>query len=195
MKPFSNYDTTQTFQERPVLPVGGYVAKIKKAQVRTYTGNNGSFDKLEIAFDISEGEYKDFFASDLKAQKAEDKKWKGVLRLYVPTDDGSERDATTKSIFKGNMEAVEESNAGYHWDWDENKLAGKTVGILFRNEEWAYDGKTGWKAQPFKFIPAAKIREGKFTLPKDKPLNGSSNTVQTKPPAGYEEIDDDDCPF
>ena len=196
MKPFSNYNETQAFSERPALPAGGYVAKIKKAQVRTYSGQNGSFDKLEIAFDIAEGEYKDFFANDLKSQSGEDKKWKGVLRLYIPTDDGSDRDNTTKSIFKGNIEAVEDSNNGYHWDWEEKNLTGKTVGILFRNEEWEYDGKHGWKAQPFKFIAASKVREGKFTLPKDKPLKNSSVRPQTKAPAGYEEIvDDEDVPF
>ena len=196
MKPFSNYNETQVFSEKPALPVGGYVAKIKKAQVRTYSGQNGSFDKLEIAFDIAEGEYKDFFATDLKSQSGEDKKWKGVLRLYIPTDDGSDRDNTTKSIFKGNIEAVEDSNNGYHWDWEEKNLTGKTVGVLFRNEEWEYDGKHGWKAQPFKFIAASKVREGKFTLPKDKPLKNSSVRPQTKAPAGYEEIvDDEDVPF
>ena len=164
--------------------------------MRTYSGQNGSFDKLEIAFDIAEGEYKDFFANDLKSQSGEDKKWKGVLRLYIPTDDGSDRDNTTKSIFKGNIEAVEDSNANYHWDWEEKNLTGKTVGVLFRNEEWKYDGKHGWKAQPFKFIAASKVREGKFTLPKDKPLKNSSVRPQTKAPAGYEEIvDDEDCPF
>lgn len=194
MKPFSNYNETQTFTERPTLPVGGYIAKIKKAAVRTYI--DGEIEKLEIAFDIAEGEYKDFFANDLKLQTGEDKKWKGVLRLYIPTDDGSDRDNTTKSIFKGNIEAVEDSNNGYHWDWEEKNLTGKTVGVLFRNEEWEYDGKHGWKAQPFKFIAASKVREGKFTLPKDKPLKKSSVRPQTKAPAGYEEIvDDEDCPF
>ena len=195
MKPFSNYENTQTYSDRPSLPAGGYVAKIKKAVVRTYKGQSGDFEKLEIAFDISEGEYKDFFANDLKSQSGEDKKWKGVLRLYIPTDDGSDRDNTTKSIFKGNIEAVEDSNSGYHWDWEEKSLAGKTVGVIFRNEEWEFNDKRGWKAQPFKFISASKVREGKFTLPKDKPLNNSAATPQTKLPAGVEIIDDEDLPF
>lgn len=193
MKPFSNYNETQTFSERPSLPAGGYVAKIKKAAVRTY--KNGEIEKLEIAFDIAEGEYKDFFANDLKAQTNEDKKWKGVLRLFIPADDGSDRDNKTKSIFKGNIEAVEDSNPGYHWDWEEKNLAGKTVGVIFRNEEWEFNDKRGWKAQPFKFISAAKIKEGKFTIPKDKPLNGTTTATASTVPAGYEEIDDEDLPF
>lgn len=194
MKPFSNYNETQVYSDRAVLPAGGYIAIIKKAAVRTYSGQNGEFQKLEIAFDISEGEYKDFFKNDLKQQNSEDKKWKGVLRLFVPVDDGSERDSKTKSIFKGNIEAVEDSNQGYHWDWDENKLSGKKVGVIFRNEEWEFDGRSGWKAQPFKFIDSEKIRQGKFTLPKDKPLKGSSGVSQ-KPIADFEEIDDEDLPF
>ena len=193
MKPFSNYENTQTFSERPKLPAGGYIAKIKKAAVRTY--QNGEIEKLEIAFDIIEGEYKDFFANDLATQTSEDKKWKGVLRLFIPIDDGSDKDNTTKSIFKGNIEAVEDSNPGYHWDWDEKKLAGKTVGVIFRNEEWEFNDKRGWKAQPFKFISATKIKEGKFTMPKDKPLNVTNTASTSTLPAGYVEIDDEDCPF
>lgn len=195
MKPFSNYNETQVFSDRAVLPAGGYIAKIKKAAVRTYSGQNGEFQKLEIAFDISEGEYKDYFSNDLKGQKSEDKKWKGVLRLFVPVDDGSERDGKTKSIFKGNIEAVEDSNSGYHWDWDENKLSGKTVGVIFRNEEWEFNGNTGWKAQPFKFISDEKIRQGKFKLPADKPLRQTQTIPQSKSVEDFEEIDDEDVPF
>ena len=78
----------------------------------------------------------------------------------------------------------------------EKSLAGKIVGIIFRNEEWEFNNKRGWKAQPFKFIAASKIREGKFTLPKDKPLSNPTVPANTSGvPEGYVEIDDEDCPF
>ena len=173
MKPFNNYAETQALSETRKLPKGGYVCKILNAEVKDYSWGQS----LHISIDIIEGEYKDFYAADYRAQRAEDKKWKGVLRLSVPTDDGTEKDDLTKRIFKGNIEAVEDSNSGYHWDWDEKKLKGKTVGCIFRNEEWQMDGRSGWKAQPFKFIDAAKIRSGDFKIPDDKAKNGGSSAA------------------
>ena len=51
------------------------------------------------------------------------------------------------------------------------------MGCIFRNEEWQMDGRSGWKAQPFKFIDAAKIRSGDFKIPDDKAKNGGSTAA------------------
>lgn len=194
MKAFNGYEEVKPITEKQVLPVGGYIVKIKAAQVKTYKGQNGDFEKLEIAFDIAEGDYKGFYQNDFDAQQNEDKRWKGVLRQYIPTDDGSENDNRTKAYFKTMIEAVEDSNDGYHWDWDEKKLKGKIVGCVFRNEEWEFNGMTGWRTAPFKFIQADLVREGKFKLPKDKPLANKSTI-----PTGFTELDvindDEDLPF
>ena len=93
MRPFNNYDTTQTISARAQLPVGAYICQIFKAEEKVYTSPKGEWHKLEVSFDISEGEQKDFYANDYRAQSGEDKKWKGVIRLNVPNDDGSEMDA------------------------------------------------------------------------------------------------------
>ena len=194
MKPFNNYAETQALSETRKLPKGGYIVRIMGAEVKEYSWGQ----RLEISIDISEGEYKDFYAADYRSQTGEDKKWKGVLRLSVPTDDGSEKDDLTKRIFKGNIEAVEDSNSGYHWDWDEKKLKGKTVGCIFRNEEWEIGGRSGWKSQPYKFIPADKIRSGDFKIPDDKAKSSktSSGSVNTDL-SNFEEITtgNSDLPF
>ncbi len=65
----------------------------------------------------------------------QDKKWKGVIRQFLPKDDGTDNDEWTKSSFKGLTTAFEHSNPGYTWNWEETSLVGKLVGILFRNEE------------------------------------------------------------
>ena len=127
-------------------------------------------------------------------QNTEDKRWKGVLRQYIPTDDGSEKDARTKSYFKAMIEAIEDSNNGYHWDWDEKKLKGKIVGCLFRLEEWEWDGKSGWRTAALKFIEAQKIRDGKFKVPNDKPLNNQPAFIQLNP-LDVNVDDDEDLPF
>ena len=175
----NNWDQVQEFSDRPKLPLGA---------------------------NISDGEFKGFFEDEFKANSQANKKWKGVLRVWIPRDDGSDKDEWTKSSFKGMVTSFEKSNAGYQWNWDENSLAGKYVGILFRNEEWEYEGKTGWAVRPFRAISVDSVRSGDFKLPKDKPLKnktvasdyGFDSTAygygnQT---SSFAVMDDDgDCPF
>lgn len=191
-----NWDNVQAFSDRPKLPVGAYVCKIKKAVVQ----NNGYGDQLCILFDIVDGDYAGFYADEFKSNQRDDKKWKGVLRQFLPKDDGSDKDEWTKSTFKGLITSVENSNRGYQWNWDENSLAGKEVGIIFRNEEWEYEGKTGWAVRPFRATSVETVQDGDYTLPKDKPLkNKSVDNYNTAPAAqgGFVPLneDDEELPF
>lgn len=186
MKAFNGYHA-EAPRRREILPAGGYVAKIMDAKEVGYDWGS----VLLISFDIAEGEYQSFFAADYRGQAGEDKKWRGTLRLRIPKDDGSEQDEWSKRSFGNAMWAVEESNAGYHWGWDEVTLKGKTVGVLFRNKEWEMNGNTGWTTECCAFDSAENIRSGKFKMPKDKPLkNGGGSSAFTAVPAG-----DDDLPF
>lgn len=194
MKPFADYETTQAAGEFEKLPKGAYEVKIEQAKVTTYTGKDGStFEKLEIAFDIDKGEYAGYYRRNLESQQQEDKKWKGVLRIYVPKDDGSEKDQWTKRKFKAIIQAIEDSNPGYHWDWNESGLKGKIVGCVFQWKEWTYNGKTGWTAQPYNFIDVAKVRSGEFKLPDDKPLPEDRKPVDLNISA--EDDSEEDLPF
>lgn len=194
-----NWENVKAAAEREKLPVGAYICKILKAEVRAYDGRDGStFEKLEIAFDISEGDFAGHYKKDFDSQRAEDKKWKGVLRQYLPKDDGTENDEWTKSALKALIEAVEESTVGYHFDFEhEEQLKGKQVGILFRNEQWAMGTRSGWKVQPFKALAVEKVRSGKFTIPNDKPNKSAVNIDVNACPEDFAAIDDDteDLPF
>ena len=195
MKPISNWNQVKAASDRQQLPKGGYICKIMNGEIKTYNGTNGPFERLEISIDVAEGEFKGFYAADYRGQNQEDKRWRGVLRLYVPKDDGSEQDEWTKSRLKAVTDAVEDSNQGYHWDWNEAGLKGKFVGCLIRNEEWEYNGKTGWSTRPFKFVPVSDIKSANFEIPKDKPL--TKKTVQPKTTEGNGTIDSylEDLPF
>lgn len=197
MRPFNNYETTQTISARAQLPVGAYICRILKAEEKVYNSSKGEWHKLEISFDISEGEHKDFYANDYKAQTGEDKKWKGVMRMNIPTDDGSEADGWAKRSFKTNILAIEDSNSGYHWDWNESQLKGKTVGIVFRSEEWEYNGKRGWRTAPFKMVPAADVKSGNIKIPDPKPLNGkaASQASTAADLSDFVEVASADLPF
>ena len=198
MRPFNNYETTQTISARAQLPVGAYICRILKAEEKVYNSSKGEWHKLEISFDISEGEHKDFYANDYKAQTGEDKKWKGVMRMNIPTDDGSEADGWAKRSFKTNILAIEDSNSGYHWDWNEAQLKGKTVGIVFRSEEWEYNGKRGWRTAPFKMVPAADVKSGNVKIPDPKPLNNKASQTSAASAADlsdFVEVASSELPF
>ena len=197
MRPFNNYDTTQTISARAQLPVGAYICQIFKAEEKVYTSPKGEWHKLEVSFDICEGEHKDFYANDYRSQSGEDKKWKGVLRMNIPSDDGSDADNWAKRSFKTNILAIEESNNGYHWDWNEAQLKGKTVGIVFRSEEWEYNGKRGWRTAPFKMVPAADVKSGNIKIPDPKPLNGkaASQASTAADLSDFVEVASADLPF
>ena len=189
MKPFNGYEAKRQ-STREILPAGGYIVKILDATEVTYDWGN----VIEISFDVIEGQYKDFFRNDYKNNNSEDKKWRGKYRLNEPKDDGSEKDGWTKNTFNGAMYALENSNPGFRWDWNEKKLKGLTVGALYRNKEWEMKGNTGWTTECCSFIPAADIQEKKYKIPKDKPISKKSTSKAT---TGFEEISctDDDLPF
>lgn len=172
------------------LPAGGYVAKIMNAEVKEYSWG----EVLVISFDIAEGEYKDFFANQYKANTNEDKKWKGNFRITVPQESNAYF-ASQKRMFGNAIACIEESNAGYHWNWDETTLKNKLVGVLFRNFEWEMNGNTGWSTECCTLTSVDDIRNNKFKMPKDKPLkNKPATTTNT---ADFTEIDeaDSDLPF
>ena len=86
------------------------------------------------------------------------------------------------------MNAIEASNEGFHWDWNEKNLEGKIVGLLFCDAEYSVDGNQGWWTKPKWFISADRIREGKFTTPKPEPLKDSQPTNKF---SGFVPIDDE----
>lgn len=190
-----DWDNVQAFGERRKLPLGAYVVKVIKVAVeQTRSGDQ----QLCILFDICEGEYSGFYRSEFNASTSADKRWKGVLRQWIPRDDGGEKDEITKRVFKGLITSFEKSNPGYIWNWDEATLAGKLVGVVYRNEEWEYDGKSGWAVRPFRALSIDSVRSGEFTLPQEKPLNRSASSYTAPANNGFAPIaesEDDDLPF
>lgn len=187
----SNWNQVQEFTTSEKLPLGAYVCKVKKSVVQ----DNAYGSQLLLMYDVAEGDYKDFYAKDFQNNQNENKKWKGVLRVWLPTDDGSDKDEITKRTFKGVVTSFEKSNSGYKFDWNEASLVGKMVGILYRNEEYDIEGRQGWSARPFRAISVDSVREETFKLPKDKPL--TSKPANNALNSGWTDItdSDDDLPF
>lgn len=189
MKPFKSYESATVLSETITLPVGGYVCKILDVKEESTSWGQ----RLAIRFDIAEGDFKDFYKENYSSQTQEDKKWKGVYRLSVPKDDGTKEDDFTARIFKTAMSAIEESNKGYHWGWDETTLKDKKVGVVFQNKEYNFNGREGFWTAPHSLKSIDDIRNGKFKIPADKLLKKTGTVGQV--PEGFEEMDDSDIPF
>lgn len=191
MKPINNYDTIKEASEGfETLPAGGYVCKIEKCEEKPNRNNGGTH--LEIKFDIVEGEYSGWFMADWKNQNREDKYWRGVIRQNVP-DENSTKYEMQCSFFKRFTNALEASNSGYHWDWNETGLKGKLIGVVFGEvERESQKGTRYTTTQADKIVSVPAIREGKFKVPEPKMLNKPATVTES-----FTEFteDDDDMPF
>lgn len=148
------------------LPKGAYVCKILKAAEEPNKDGNGSH--IEIAFDIAEGEYKDFYLKQFNENTNADKKWSWDARYYlgIPSDDSEEWQIQNWDTFWTN---VEDSNKGYCFDGDGDKLKGKLFGGLFHIEQNEKDGKVYSHTRLKWTRPAQDIRDNKYgNLPDDK---------------------------
>lgn len=190
---FKSYSTTQAYTDFERLPKGGYILKV--LGVSTGYGERGN-QYVKISCDIAEGEYANYYTMAYKANPNEDKKWVCNYLLSVPTDNDEE---WMRRRFKTTIEAFEDSNEGYHFDWNETRLKGLLIGGLFNEREYeGSDGQVRRATNLAKLIPVEKIREGKYKIPDDKLLS-----TNTSAPAAVNEgfmqipsgADNDGLPF
>lgn len=182
MKALTGYNevSATNFNAAERLPADGYVLKVLNVKPEQYSWG----EVLIISFDIVEGEYKGFFTKQYKAMDEKFKKWKGNFRLTIPSlksNSDEDKEKYTKSLrfFKSQIEAFNKSNninIDCSKEWNESVLKGCTVGGVFGNKEWEYDGKTGWYTECNHFTDAQSIRDGNFTIPQDKPLDSKANS-------------------
>ena len=174
MKPINNFDSIQPAGnfERP--GAGGYVCIIRHVE------DNPEKEFLHLEFDIAEGRWNGYAAET--AERAGF--WPlRCNRFYGPKGVG---------FFKAFIDAVQATNKGYKWTWNEQSLVGKGVGIVFREEEYmGRDGQIRKSIAPFEFTTAAKIRAGEFTVPPPKTINPAAVPA----PATFLDDDGGELPF
>ena len=195
MRPTQGYDQAQAMDGSgfPTLPPGGYVCEIKGA--REDTTRNGD-QMIALMIDIAEGEHKGFYADRYNDARGRDPnaKWRGTF--YQPT---TNREGSANPFFKGLMTAIERSNPGYVWDWDERRLKGKKIGFIFREEEYmSQAGEVRVTVKPTWPRDVDTIRKG-VDVPDIKRLNPQPAPAYQQPPAfsgGFQPVDhDDELPF
>lgn len=175
MKPIANYDSieAQGNEEYKRLVPGGYVCRITKVE------DHPDKSYLYIEFDIAEGEYTGYGASCLERNGFT------PLRMYRSYSDKA------AGMFKGFIQNAEASNSNYHWEWKEQSLVGRLIGIVLGEEEYKkQDGSIGTRFNSRdKTVDA--IKNGRFKVPEKKTLPVEQNTTT------FTALDDstDDLPF
>lgn len=161
------------------LPAGAYVCKILKVELVTPEKADAS-KYIHILFDVAEGDQKDFFTNQYKANTREDKKYKGHTKIYIPKNNGDEKDEWTKKTFAKWTNALEDSNAGYAWDWDESKWKDKLIGIVFGDTGTRIDGKD------------IVYTEARYPVSVDQVHNGTAGEAKFKSKGDYGKETSDD---
>lgn len=180
----SDYDDVQAITDYETLEPGAYKCKILKVE-ELKASNDKTY--LKINFDIAEGDKKDFYIKRFKSDTRENKKWGGVLVVFILDYEGH-----TNRYLKTLITCAEESNSNFKFDWAHpEKLKDKKIGIIFREEEFKdVFGSIKTAIKPFRACPYDKTEEQKTPNKKLLPQQGEA----------YEEFsdlhnDNDDLPF
>lgn len=169
MRKIDNFDKVQKSVSFKRLEPNAYICKIVNVI------DIPEKEYLKVFFDIADGEHKGYFAEQYKNDTRPDKKWAAAgsfIRSYKEK---------ALPMFKGFTNALEKSNKNYAWDWDENKLKGKTIVLIIGEEE--YLNQKGEK-RVRNYVNAVRSLEaykaGDYTIPALKELDASKVTNATK---------------
>lgn len=194
IKRFGNYkaDYQAGGSFEPLAP-GAYVCQILGAKVEETQYGQRLIFQVDVIEGPAAGYYQKRFQAGANGMYKNT--YKGVFRLNVPTDDGSEQDSWNVNRFNRTMGAIEMSNSGFRFSFDlpENQFKGKLVGINVREREWEMNGNTGTTTEIGEFVPVDDVRTGKVRLMKKRELQ--NKPAQADSSAGFIAVETDELPF
>lgn len=154
MEKIENWDKVEAkgMDDFKALPVGAYECVIKDARVNLNEETGKKTFKVSV--DIASGEFKDYFLKRFANNTSDKPKWDNNAVRYLAYE------GDNVSYFKGFITSVENSNTGYKWDWDEEKLKGKKICGVFQYEEYEkQDGSKAVKVRLNKFRSLDKMKD------------------------------------
>lgn len=193
------YDKTKRRKTFEQLPKGAYVVRIIGA--REDPNKNGPGTHLSIAFDIAEGQYKDYYQFQYEKDTREDKKWPNDAMYYlsIPGDGSPQYVFDNWNTFFADLE---DSNSGFVFSGDAKALKGKLIGGKFHIEQTEYNGQVYDHTRLRWTCVVEDVRKGKAgRLPNDKLITPRVSTPVTSDPAldGFLSIptgaDEEELPF
>ena len=208
-----NYDGKENFKAQQIvsydaLPVGFYVGKVLGAKVETIQTKDGGFDRLALQIDVAEGEHADHYRKQYEAQSGGSypAKFKGIVRFTIPVK-GSQYEAGQKRALENVAWALEQSNRNYHWDWDESKLKGLSVGFTVREFDWCMERNGsltyGTSTEIGRLDSVEDVKAGKLKLMKKRELRAADKeklaryqeTMVIAEENGMTAVQEDELPF
>jgi len=191
MKAFNGFKSEAQNNKPRMLPPGPYVAKIIAVKI----DGKEPDQSLVLRLDVCEGPYSNYFVERYNREKESAKfepRYKGDFRLRIPNE------ANTKAMypetdirrFNDAIYRIEKSNEGYHWDWDEQGLAGKIVGINMQLGE--FNGSPYTRIGRLEI--ADDVRKGIVGEMKPREPRGDS-PAQTDQQSGMAKVDDPELPW
>lgn len=192
----NDWESTQPLYGTAPMQVspGGHVCVIQDA-VLTKSRNTGR-DMLELSLEIREGgRFDGIYAKQYDTKLRSARAGQRVVwpcRYFQMLNDYQQPELTHPR-FRGLIKAVEESNTGFVWNWDERALKGRRIGFIFREEEYLgqNDGAVHVSVRPFACIPADRAAEA------DVPRRLELQPAQKMAAEGFSEVNDDndELPF
>lgn len=179
MKQASNWNE---IEKSEVVEFNNLGAGIYHAQIKTVEDVTDK-EYLKITFDFVDGDFK---GEGARLEK-EFGKWSNTFTIYK-----SYKENATK-FFKAFITAIEKTNKGYIWNWDEKTLVGKYFVAVMGEEE--YQAESGEIKVSVKCVEQRSFeaeKNGDIKVPELKKLK----VVEQKTPEPVvADISDDDLPF
>ena len=184
MRVIENYENIQASSGEFARPGnGGYILEIVAVEDVPMNPQTGKGDYLRIDYDIAQGEFKGYYTK--QNERFGGGKWfANVIKSYKEKALG---------MFKHFTNCVEESNPGFKWNWQEQKLVGLRFGATLQEEEYEKnDGSIGTRLVVKDIKTVEQIMNGDFKVPTTKKLE---RTIA--PVSDFAVIDNstDDLPF
>ena len=192
MKPIEGFKAEAPAASYPMLPKGLYVAKINNVKI----DGDEPDQRLVLRVDITEGEHTGYYVKRFNSDKERggqyEAKYKGDFSIQIPNQNNPRRQHYDwdNRAFGNAIWASEQSNPGYHWDWNEQGLKGKAVGINVRGG--TYNGKPYTSIGRLESVQA--IRDGSAKVMADAKPRGDAQTAGNMD-GGAIVVTDDELPF
>ena len=166
MKRIENWDSIVESTSFKRLKPNGYIVKILKVE------DHPEKEYLKIYFDIVKGDDKGYFKKQYDGDTRKEKKWPNAGTFIRSYKDSA------ASMFKGFTNAVEKSNKGYKWDFDEKTLVNKIIGLIIADEQ--YQNQKG-QVRVRNYVAAVRsvetIEKGEYEIPALKELTTTKTTT------------------
>ena len=155
---------------------GGYILEIVSVEDVPFNPQTGKGDYLKICYDIADGDFRGFYRE--QAEHFNGAWYANFIRSYKEKALG---------MFKHFTNCVEESNPGFKWNWQEQKLVGLRFGATLQEEEYEKkDGSVGVRLIVKEVKTVQQILSGEFKIPDRKCLSATNGaTISPAATSGF----------